>query len=106
MVNLQLFEFIMKRIIDRDLAVWAKKRERKPLILKGARQVGKTFALKALAEKFFENTVYVNFEADEAYASLFQKNLEPVRIIHDLELYLSAKIQKGKTLLIFDEIKA
>lgn len=95
----------MKRLIDYHLKGWADNPHRMPLLLRGARGVGKTFAIRTLG-KGFANFVEVNFEADGERASgLFEKDLDPHRIVHTLAVRYQQEIIPGKTLLFFDEIQ-
>lgn len=97
----------MERNIMKELIAWRNKQaERMPLILHGARQVGKTYILRELGERFFLNCIYVNFERMETVAGFFEGELNPDRLIHLLEEYFSQKIIPDETLLIFDEIQA
>lgn len=84
---------------------WSRDRSRKPLILRGARQVGKTHAVRALG-KCFETFIEINFEYDTEYVKIFEQNLDPQRILREIALLQKAKIEPGKTLLFFDEIQA
>lgn len=95
----------MKRDIYQNLIKWKASNRRKPLILRGARQVGKTYLLKAFGEAEYENIVWINFEQDQRVISLFKRDLDPKRIIQDLSLLLNQKINPHTTLLIFDEIQ-
>jgi uncharacterized protein len=95
----------MKRDIYSHLLDWKESKDRKPLILSGARQVGKTYILKQFANDAYENHVYINFEQQKDTRSLFDSNLEPKRIIKDLSLASDIKIEPGKTLIILDEIQ-
>ncbi len=95
----------MKRIIDQPLETWKKSPTRKPLIISGARQVGKTTAVRHLG-KTFSNVVEINFEAEPQWRAIFEQNLDPKRLIIDLELIAEQKITTGSTLLFFDEIQA
>ena len=79
---------------------------RKPLLLHGARQVGKTHLLKELGRTTFEHVIYLNFETDAKIAALFQDDITPERLVHDIELVTKQPVLPGKTLLIFDEIQA
>ena len=92
----------MKRSIDYYLSSWQGRSNRKPLILRGARQVGKTHAVKRLGKKF-DNFVEVNFEMDPAAKSIFDIDLNPTRIVRDLSLLAKQMIIPGKTLLFLDE---
>lgn len=84
---------------------WKSKPDRQPLILQGARQVGKTFLLKKWGESSFSKTHYINFEKDPLVHVIFEKNLTPQRILADLALHLGTKIDIRNDLLIFDEIQ-
>jgi len=96
----------VKRDILARLEQWKNKKARKPLILKGARQVGKTFALSRFGQSAFRRCHYVNFEMDNDLHAIFDKNLDPHRIIRDLEFYLDTPIETAFDLIIFDEIQA
>lgn len=95
----------MYRAAIKELAAWKEKRERFPLILMGARQVGKTWLLKKFGESYFENVCYVNFENPGVVADIFEGSIVPARIIELLGAYHGMKIDPVKTLLIFDEIQ-
>lgn len=96
----------MKRKIEDKLLEWkCEKNDRKPLLLYGARQVGKTFILTDFGEKNYENVVYINFETNISVTSVFDNDIEPKRIIKLLEAITKEVIYPGKTLLIFDEIQ-
>ena len=82
-----------------------KSNSRKPLILKGARQVGKTYILKEFWKDNYENVVYFNFDHDEGLADLFINTKNLKRIIEQLTLVNGKKIEPEKTLIIFDEIQ-
>ncbi len=95
----------MKRIIDHHLLLWKDTPYRKPLLLRGARQVGKTHAIQQLG-KFFENFIEINFESTNTEIKhIFDQDLDPERIIRDLSLILGTRIEPGKSLLFFDEIQ-
>ncbi|OFZ83141.1 MAG: hypothetical protein A2583_12965 [Bdellovibrionales bacterium RIFOXYD1_FULL_53_11] len=94
----------MDRDIINKLRIWKKKDDRKPLVLKGARQVGKTFILKKFGEEF-RNCHYINFEKTRSAHALFDRDLEPVEIIRSLETFLKISIEPDKDLIIFDEIQ-
>lgn len=95
---------MFKRIIDFHLDKWRTDSFRKPLLLRGARQVGKTYAVRRLGGQF-KFFVEVNFERLEGAASLFEKDLAPERLILSLSLLLKTPIIPGETLLFFDEIQ-
>lgn len=94
----------MFRFIDLHLIEWSQSSDRKSLILRGARQVGKTFAVRKLGERF-EHYVEVNFEESPHLKKIFDENksLDPKRIIRELSFALEKEIIPGKTLLFFDE---
>ena len=95
----------MKRFITEKLIDWKNSKDRKPLILKGARQVGKTYILKDFGETNYENVAYFNFDHDDGLAELFLNTKDPKRIIEQLSLANGKKINPGSTLIIFDEIQ-
>jgi uncharacterized protein len=96
----------MKRLIYSELLTWKHHPDKKPLLLQGARQVGKTYILKELAVNEYSNFAYFNFEEDNTLISIFDKSLSPPSVIHSLELYLGKKISPKSTLIFFDEIQA
>ncbi|MCD4774887.1 MAG: AAA family ATPase [Candidatus Aegiribacteria sp.] len=95
----------MKRTITKELTAWKSSKVRKPLILRGARQVGKTYILQEFGETDFPRCHYVNFENDERLCELFEKDISPDRIINELQFYLDTSIDKVRDLVIFDEIQ-
>lgn len=95
----------MKRLINQDLMNWKMSRGRKSLLLRGARQVGKTFAVRELG-KNFPDFYEINLEKRPDLWSVFQMNLDPSRILRELSLDRNAPILPGKTLLFIDEIQA
>jgi predicted AAA+ superfamily ATPase len=95
----------MKRFITDKLINWKNSKDRKPLILKGARQVGKTYILKEFGEKNYDNVAYFNFDHDDGLAELFLNTKDPKRIIEQLSLANGKKINPETTLIIFDEIQ-
>ena len=95
----------MYREITDELIKWKDDRRRKPLMLTGVRQCGKTYVLKEFGEQFFENVCYINFEANSNYVSVFDYDFDVNRIVNEIELIQKMKIVPGKTLLIFDEIQ-
>ncbi|MDZ7640949.1 MAG: AAA family ATPase [Desulfurivibrio sp.] len=96
----------MKRDIYQRLLRWKDSAERKPLILQGARQTGKTYILQELGREAYESTCYFNFEEDVGLDHFFQKNLAPHRIIRELGIYSKREIRPGRDLIIFDEIQS
>ncbi len=96
----------MLRFIDNDLRRWQEGTRRKPLILRGARQVGKTWSLKEFGKSRFESLALVDLERNQPLRKLFDGDLKVTRICSDLEVLLQQKITPRKTLLFFDEIQA
>jgi predicted AAA+ superfamily ATPase len=95
----------MVRSAMQQLLKWKSKKLRKPLIIRGARQVGKTWLMKEFGRSFFEKTVYINFDNNERMKNLFDGDLDIERIVTGLELYAGHKIDAENTLLIFDEVQ-
>jgi hypothetical protein len=95
----------MKRFIMDKLIAWKNSTSRKPLILKGARQVGKTYILKKFGEDNYQDVAYFNFDHDEGLSELFKNTKDPKRIIEQLVLASGKKIIPGDTLIFFDEIQ-
>lgn len=95
----------MKRKIMQELLEWKNDDSRKPLLLKGVRQVGKTYLLKEFAELHFPQSHYFNFEKQPDLAKIFEPDLNPMRIIDELSFINNRKINIGKDLVIFDEIQ-
>jgi hypothetical protein len=97
---------VIERNLMQDLVKWKNVRSRKPLILRGVRQCGKTWLLQEFGKRHFENVAYFNFEREEGLGDIFEKNLEPDRILLELSVVHGKKIQPQTTLIIFDEIQA
>lgn len=95
----------MRRYIKEQLIEWKNRKDRKPLILKGARQVGKTYILKEFGEEQYENIAYFNFDYDETLKGLFLSTKDPKRILEQLVFATGKVIKPEKTLIIFDEIQ-
>ena len=95
----------MKRLLMNELDVWKASKKRKPLIIQGARQVGKTWIMKEFGEKSFEKVVYLNFESSDRLKNLFTLDFDIERIIAVMEIETDIKINAADTLLIFDEIQ-
>jgi predicted AAA+ superfamily ATPase len=95
----------MRRDIYEKLLAWKSSPRRKPLLLQGARQTGKTFILKEFGRNEYENVAYCNFEEDPGLSQFFQRDLNPERILKELSIYMNLDIQPGAYLLIFDEIQ-
>ena len=96
----------MKRLILQELKNWRRKKNRKPLIIKGVRQTGKTYILKQFGESDFTASHYINFEHHQKSANLFKDDFDPKRIVSDLSFLLDTPINTKNDLLIFDEIQA
>ncbi len=95
----------MQRELFKSLIYWKLKVNKKPLILRGARQVGKTWLMKAFAHAEYENFVYINFENDTALQSLFLNDFDIPRILLAIQVATGIKPEPEKTLIIFDEIQ-
>ena len=95
----------MYRSALEKLYQWKESKHRKPLIIEGARQVGKTWLMKEFGKQAYSDTVYVNFDSNVRMAELFSKDLDTSRLIMGLELYSGKKINSEGTLLIFDEVQ-
>ena len=89
-----------------ELVKWKDKPHRMPLIVNGARQVGKTYILKEFGERYFENTIYVHLENQIAVSAIFDGDLTPKRLVQYLEAAYNQTIMPEKTLIIFDEIQS
>ncbi|HIY05797.1 MAG TPA: AAA family ATPase [Candidatus Evtepia faecigallinarum] len=95
----------MKRNAMADLIAWKSSSGRKPLVLRGARQVGKTWLMKQFGQLCYENCVYFNFDEEEALRSIFETSKNPQRILELLSMIAGEKILPGETLIVFDEIQ-
>jgi hypothetical protein len=95
----------MYRIAMEKLLNWKQSKRRKPLIMEGARQVGKTWLMKEFGKQAYLDTVYINFDSNSRMAELFASNLDTDRLIMGLELYAGRKIDPDNSLLIFDEVQ-
>lgn len=96
----------MKRKITQQLVEWKNSSARKPLILNGARQVGKTFILREFGKENYKNTVYVNLESNGTVASMFNDDISPSKLIKYLEAETGERILPNETLIILDEIQS
>ena len=94
----------MKRTLEKDLLKWKDRKNRYPLLLRGARQVGKTYLIDYFGKSYFESFVSVNFEAQPEASACF-KSLNPEEILIKLQSILKKPIYPGKTLLFLDEIQ-
>ena len=99
-----IFIMYCKRLIDKHLSEWASRDIHKPLLLRGARQVGKSTAVKELSKKF-ENFVEINFEKQPNYKALFKDDLDVRRIVAQISAIHGTSVESGKTLLFLDEIQ-
>ena len=95
----------MYRIAIENLYKWKASKRRKPMVIEGARQVGKTWLMKEFGSKAYADTVYINFDSNSVMADLFSSDLDTNRLIMGLELYAGRKIDPENTLLIFDEVQ-
>ncbi|MDR1747548.1 MAG: ATP-binding protein [Spirochaetaceae bacterium] len=95
----------MYREAMNELYKWKEKQRRKPLIIRGARQVGKTWLMKEFGAHAYKDTVYVSFDSNRRMQELFSSDLDIERLITGLELYSGKKIVPKETLLIFDEVQ-
>ena len=95
----------MYRNIMEELIKWKMDKERKPLILRGARQVGKTYILKQFGEENYDGVAYFNFDHDTQLNNMFENTKDPAGILEQLAFVYGKAIIPGKTLIIFDEIQ-
>lgn len=95
----------MYRAAIEKLLKWKQSRHRKPMIIEGARQVGKTWLMKEFGRQAYSDTVYINFDSNSQMAELFASDLDTKRLITGLELYIGHKIDPDNALLIFDEVQ-
>jgi len=95
----------MYRIAIEKLFNWKESKNRKPLIIEGARQVGKTWLMKEFGRQAYSDTVYINFDSNSRMSDLFSSDLDTNRLVMGLELYVGHKINPENTLLIFDEVQ-
>lgn len=96
----------MKRLMEQRFLQWKISSNRKPLLIYGARQIGKTYSMLAFGKEHYDNTVYCNFENTSDLHAVFERDLDPKRIIAAISAMYGVQIQKGATLIIFDEIQA
>ena len=95
----------MYRIAIEKLLKWKQSKRRKPLIIEGARQVGKTWLMKEFGKQAYTDAIYINFDSNSRMAELFASDLDTDRLIMGLELYAGRKIDPDNSLLIFDEVQ-
>ncbi|HSW36239.1 MAG TPA: AAA family ATPase, partial [Candidatus Limnocylindrales bacterium] len=95
----------MKRLVMDELVKWKSRKDRKPLILKGVRQCGKTYLLTQFGNEYYDEVAYFNFEGNPALAERFDQDLDPKRIVMELGILNGKQIKPKSTLIIFDEIQ-
>ena len=95
----------MERELFTKLERWMNKKNRKPLIIQGARQVGKTWIMKEFGARFYENTVYINFDNNKAMKDVFDLDFDLKRILSAIKIEYGKSFQAENTLIIFDEIQ-
>ena len=96
----------MERKIEKIILEWKNSSRRMPLIIKGARQIGKTYTALMIGKKYYKNTVYFNMEDSQEIVNIFEKDFDTERIITELSIRRGESILKNETLIIFDEIQA
>ena len=95
----------MERNLFIKLEQWKNKKKRKPLIIQGARQVGKTWIMKEFGKRFFKNTIYINFDNNETMKKVFEIDYDIARIISSIKIEYGKSFDPEETLIIFDEIQ-
>ena len=95
----------MERFAIEKLIDWKNSADRKPLVLRGARQVGKTWLMQEFGRQYYQKTVYFNFDEEDELKSIFESNKNPARIIDLLSMISGEKILPGETLILFDEVQ-
>ncbi len=95
----------MIRFVYRDIVEWKKGKNRKPLLIRGARQVGKTWLVQTLAKSEFDHFIKIDFEQSPQYKPIFDEDLSPERVCSEIELISGVPIVEGRTLLFFDEVQ-
>ena len=95
----------MKRFIEEKLLDWKNRKNRKPLLINGIRQVGKTYSIKKFGENQFNDFLYINFDLDPDYSDIFKKSKDPKKILFELSILFERKIDPGNTLIFIDEIQ-
>ncbi|WP_249028825.1 AAA family ATPase [Tannockella kyphosi] len=95
----------MKRTIMESLRNWKDNENKKPLIVKGVRQCGKTFILKEFGKEYYNDMVYINFEENESLKSIFEIDFNTTRILFELGLFVGKTIKPNNTLIVFDEVQ-
>ena len=100
------FMIDIQRDIIGKFVEWKNRSERCPILLKGARQIGKTWTMRKFGKDYFDNIFEINFDMQPEIGEIFEKSKDPQRLIEELQLYTGKKIVIGKTLMIFDEIQS
>ena len=95
----------MKRFIEEKLLDWKNRKNRKPLLINGIRQVGKTWSIKNFGENHFNDFLYVNFDLEPAYSDIFKRSKDPKKILFELSILFEKKFNPATTLIFFDEIQ-
>lgn len=96
----------MERILMDKLIDWKANPDKKPLILQGVRQCGKTYLIKEFGSRYYKDVFYCKFDEDRNLAGFFEQNLDPLRILKDMSVYRGKDIQPQTTLIIFDEVQS
>ncbi len=91
----------MERLLMQELVRWKDKKNRKPLVIKAARQVGKTWLMQEFGRRYFENVVYISFDNNQRMKNVFEMDYDIGRILSALKVESKKKIEAGNTLLIF-----
>lgn len=95
----------MYRLFENTLIDWKNSGMKKPLMVIGVRQIGKTYLIQKFGKENFEEYLYFNLEKDEEVKNIFEKTIDEEKILEQLELYLGRKIDLEKTLIFFDEVQ-
>ena len=95
----------MERFAIKKLTEWKNSVDRKPMVLRGARQVGKTWLMQEFGKRYYQNMVYFNFDEEDELKSIFETNKDPARLIELLSMISGEKISPEKTLILFDEVQ-
>ena len=95
----------MQRLFEKELLDWKQSGMKKPLMVVGARQIGKTYIIEKFAKENFEQYLYFNLEKNSEIRNIFEKTIDDIKIIEELELYLGKKIDIEKTIMFFDEVQ-
>ena len=96
----------MERLLMKQLIAWKENPNKKPLILQGVRQCGKTWLLKEFGARYYNDVFYCKFDEDKSLSGFFEQNLDPLRIIKDMSVFRNKDIKPQTTLIIFDEIQS